>query len=336
MYSSTSIASQQNHTDTLELPSLAMQSLKQQVARLSMSNLPIHIHGESGVGKDVLARSIHQQSGRSGPFIVINAGGLSPTLAQSELFGHVAGSFTGAHKDRCGAFEAAHGGTLFLDEIADLSLGVQAELLRVVETGRVRRVGDHREIPVDVRIITATHFDLNKRVQEGLFRLDLFHRLCVVPLVIPPLRERPEDILAITTHLLAKEQPKRALTQQAMRKLTRYTWPGNIRELGNVLRRACILSSNIILDASDFELNTATIELKHPAAFINVIAESVLTTYNTNGGNVAQTAKMLGVRRSLVQDIVRSKKRQHTPMATFPIGFEPTLVEMKPYVSLYS
>jgi len=230
----------------------AMQSLKDDIRIVANSELSVLISGETGVGKEVVARSLHAQSKRKQQVLVqINCAALPETLAESELFGHVKGAFTGATKDRVGKFELAHQGTLFLDEVGELSLELQAKLLRVIQNGEIQRLGLDRNIHVDVRIIAASNCNLLNAVNEGRFREDLYHRLCVYPIHVPSLRERKNDIPLLCGHILTNIKHKICLSnaktvrlsEEAMQKLLTYSWPGNIRELQNVLMRAALKAS---------------------------------------------------------------------------------------------
>jgi transcriptional regulator with PAS, ATPase and Fis domain len=201
------------------------------------------INGESGTGKEVIARTIHKASTRAdGPWVAVNCAALPENLLESEMFGHVKGAFTGAHADKEGLFEAANGGTLFLDEISSMPLVLQGKLLRVLQEHEIRRVGGTKAIPVDVRVIAASNADLEKAVANGTFRGDLYYRFAVITIDIPPLRERPEDILPLALHFIRTETPEGepvpAITPEAARVLTSYDWPGNVRELENAMRHA--------------------------------------------------------------------------------------------------
>jgi Nif-specific regulatory protein len=233
--------------------SAAMRRVFEQVRLVSKWNTTVLIRGETGTGKELIANAIHYNSPRArGPLVKLNCAALPENLLESELFGHERGSFTGAVGSRKGRFEQADGGTLFLDEIGEISPAFQAKLLRVLQEGEFERVGGSRSIKVDVRIIAATHRDLEMAVSMGDFREDLFYRLNVMPLYLPPLRERPEDIPEISRHLLAKigNEQKRKLTinDKAMRSLAQYEWPGNVRELENCLERSAVLSENGVID----------------------------------------------------------------------------------------
>ena len=227
------------------------------LARAAMSEAAVLILGESGTGKELIARAIHQNSPRRlKKFIAVNCGALTDTLLESELFGHVKGSFTGAHETRKGLFEEANGGTLFLDEIGDVSPQMQVKLLRILQDGEYRPVGSNEIRKTDVRIIAATHRNLSQLVADGKFREDLYYRLKVVSLEIPPLRERKEDIPELVNYFLAKYTKKNNkqvshLTREAMSALAKYTWPGNVRELENAIERAVALANTAQIDTDD-------------------------------------------------------------------------------------
>jgi len=204
------------------------------------------IEGETGTGKEVVAKALHRLSARAGkPFVVLNCAAIPEALLEAELFGHTRGAFTGAVQSRTGRIEAAHGGTLFLDEIGEMPLALQAKMLRFLESGELQRVGENEMLRVDVRVIAATHQELPRRSEEGTFRLDLYHRLAVFPLEVPPLRERKEDIRLLTEHFLGelgKEMPRKRISEAALVKLAEHSWPGNVRELAHVLERGAILA----------------------------------------------------------------------------------------------
>ena len=238
-----------------------MQRVRDMIARVARSQAPVFIHGESGTGKEVAARSIHHQSNRGeGAFIAVNCGAIPENLVESEFFGYKKGAFTGANQDQDGLFVAANGGTLFLDEVADLPLSMQVKLLRAIQERAVRPIGGDREEAVDMRIISATHHDLAKRVSEGKFREDLYYRLNVIELTMPPLRERDGDIAILSRHLLAKlardsGYPQAQLTPKALRKLENYDFPGNVRELENILERALTFVEGNMIEAEDIHVN---------------------------------------------------------------------------------
>ncbi|MGH8447257.1 MAG: sigma-54 interaction domain-containing protein [Solimonas sp.] len=227
----------------------ASQKILQYLERIAPSEAPVLMVGETGTGKELVARHIHQLSGRKGPFVAVNCGAISEQLADSELFGHEQGAFTGATSRREGWFEAAHGGTLFHDEIGDLPLPLQVKLLRVLQEREVVRVGSRRSIPVDIRLVAATNVDLSDAVRAGHFRLDLFYRLNIAQLRLPPLRERTGDILPLANHFLRTyaqrlDLPQPGLGKAAQQALERYAWPGNIRELENAIHFALLVASD--------------------------------------------------------------------------------------------
>jgi two-component system NtrC family response regulator len=221
----------------------AMEELRRQILKVAPSEFNVMIVGESGTGKELIADAIHQNSSRAGqPFLAVDLSALSPNLVESELFGHKKGSFTGATQDRPGTFVAAHGGTLFLDEISNVDLHLQGKLLRALESRRIHPVGGDEDLPVDIRLITATNKDLAKLVERGEFREDLYYRIHVIPIVIPPLRERTDDIPALASKFLkdtrlGASSQVRGFTTEAMAKLIAYRWPGNVRELKHMVER---------------------------------------------------------------------------------------------------
>ena len=234
----------------LVVESPAMMELLAMADRAAKSPAKILITGESGVGKDLVARYIHSQSSRSGaPFVAVNCAGLTETLLESELFGHVKGSFTGAFRDKRGKIQLAHRGILFLDEVGEMSLRMQALLLRFLENGEIQAVGsDQPQTHVDVRVVAATNRNLADLVAAGQFREDLYYRLCVIHLRVPPLRERPEDIRALMQNFLGRADRNLTLTDAAVRAFLTYRWPGNVRELLNVLEQLVWLSTTGIVD----------------------------------------------------------------------------------------
>lgn len=240
--------------------SRAMEQLREMIARVARSQAPVHIYGESGTGKELVAHLIHDAGvRRDSPFVPVNCGAIPSELMESELFGHKKGSFTGAIADKQGLIQSAEGGTLFLDEIADLPLHMQVKLLRVIQEKRVRPVGESKEIPIDVRILSATHKNLAAQVADGKFREDLFYRINVIEIRVPPLRERREDIDELVHSMLARLAPQIGngslqLTEAARRALRDYHFPGNVRELENVLERAATLCANDAIDVGDLQL----------------------------------------------------------------------------------
>jgi len=229
--------------------SVEMLELARMIRLVAPRSATVLIEGETGTGKEVVARALHRLSPRSSkPFVILNCAAIPEALLEAELFGHTRGAFTGAVQSRTGRIEAAHGGTLFLDEIGEMPIALQSKMLRFLESGELQRVGDNDTMRVDVRVIAATHQQLERRVTEGAFRLDLYHRLAVFPLEIPPLRDRSDDIAALSEHFLAlmgRTAPRKTLSETALAKLLLHDWPGNVRELAHVLERACILAEDL-------------------------------------------------------------------------------------------
>jgi two-component system, NtrC family, response regulator HydG len=234
-----------------------MQKLLAQVRKAAPTDATILVQGESGTGKELVARMIHEFSPRrAGPFVVVHCAALAESLLESELFGHERGAFTGAVKRKLGRFELADGGTLFLDEIGEISPSVQTKLLRVLQEREIQRVGGEETLGVDVRVISATNRDLKAEVARGAFREDLYYRIHIVPLLLPPLRERPDDIDVLARHFIEKHGPRVnrrviGLTEKAQRALLRYAWPGNVRELENAIEQALVFAEGELLDESD-------------------------------------------------------------------------------------
>ncbi len=251
-------ARSQKKQDLLLGESPAMQQTRKLIDKLSKSQAPVYISGESGTGKELAARQIHNLSSRSDkPFVPVNCGAIPSELMESEFFGHTKGSFTGAIKDKEGLFQAAHAGTLFLDEVADLPLSMQVKLLRAIQEKAVRPVGAQKEEKIDVRVISATHKNLKQLVNEGAFRQDLYYRINVIELPMPPLRDRVDDIIFLARifleNLSFSEQPFQ-LSEEAITALRSYSFPGNVRELENILERAITLCDNHIIQSSDLSL----------------------------------------------------------------------------------
>ena len=238
---------------TLIGTSPALERIRSAAARVAAGNAKVLITGESGVGKDLIARFIHARSPRAGrPFVALNCAGVSETLLETELFGHVKGSFTGAHRDKVGLFQLGHRGTVFLDEVGEMSLRMQAMLLRFLESGEVKPVGaDLVSAKVDVRVVAATNRNLPDMVVKGLFREDLMYRINVVQLEVPPLRNRREDIRALVAHLITQIGVKIHLTDDALAALERYSWPGNVRELHNVIEQLAWLQGPSTVGVED-------------------------------------------------------------------------------------
>jgi two-component system response regulator PilR (NtrC family) len=245
--------------NTITGQSPKIRALREQIGKLARSQAPIYISGESGAGKELAAKAIHQMSSRrEGPFLAVNCGAIPSELMESELFGHLKGSFTGADHDKQGLFQAASGGTLFLDEVADLPLHTQVKLLRVIQEKSVRPVGSQKEIAVDVRLLSATHKNLAKEVEQGRLRQDLYFRINVIELSVPALRERKEDLPALTAALLEKialenNNEECTVSDSALQALAEYTFPGNVRELENILQRAATLCENNTIERENLE-----------------------------------------------------------------------------------
>jgi DNA-binding NtrC family response regulator len=307
--------------------SAAMQSVREKIARVAPTNATVLITGETGTGKELVARAIHRNSTRANkPFVALNCAAFTETLLESELFGHEKGAFTGADRARQGLFEAANEGTLFLDEAGEMSPAAQAKLLRILTDGQLLRVGSTKPRTVDVRVLVATHRDLQQRVKEGLFREDLYYRLAVVPIHIPPLRERRDDINGLCD-LLSRQistelkMPARKISTAALENLQRYHFPGNIRELKNLIERAYILSSGSEIGPEDFPVTQGAAAAApgsnggmHPAvpvptsglpplfdlsAFLDQTEKDLIVrTLTTTNGAQAEAARRLGLSRS--------------------------------------
>jgi two-component system response regulator FlrC len=295
----------------------AMLSVLSQVKKVAITDATVLLLGESGTGKEVLARAIHRESRRQkGPFIAVNCAALSDTLLESEIFGHEKGAFTGATAIRRGRFELADGGTLFLDEVGELQPQLQAKLLRVLQEHRFERIGGMRTIEVDVRIIAATNRNLGEAMASGRFRDDLYHRLAVFPIQIPPLRERSGDILPLANALVRKVahdlgRPRLVLDHQAEQRLVRYTWPGNVRELANVIERAAILadSDTITADLLVLGLPVSQPATESPAGFDGTLEtmekEAIRRALEATSGNRKQAALRLGIGLRTLYDKLR-------------------------------
>ena len=301
-----------------------MRRLMAQVERAAQSDVSVLVNGESGTGKELVARALHDLGPRrGGPFVIVDCGSLPPTLVASELFGHERGAFTGADRAHVGAFEAAAGGTLFLDEIGELQPGVQATLLGVLERRKVRRLGSRAEVPVDVRVVAATHRDLRAAVNRAEFRLDLFYRLAVVTVALPPLRERPDDIPLLVEHFLRDagwDQPVAALiSPQAMDALARHHFAGNVRELRNLVEAAVAMGEPPQLagagpppSPADSSF-TADLALPYKDARAQLLAQFearyVEALVARAGGNVSAAARLGQLTRSHLNELLQKLRR---------------------------
>jgi two-component system NtrC family response regulator len=304
-------------TDDHELvgSSAPMREVQKAIGRLADSEATVLITGETGTGKELVARAIHRH-GRRGAhaFVAVNCAAIPATLLESQLFGHARGAFTGAVADRAGSFREADRGTLFLDEIGDMDLAMQAKLLRVLQDRVVVPVGG-RAVPVDVRILAATHRDLRAMVAEGRFREDLFYRIGVVPLHLAPLRERLADILPLAEHFLALARSPKRLTADAAARLLGHAWPGNVRELRNAIERAAVLAPLAVLTAADFAFLEAPaappsgggdwLEGDLPGAVGRLEAEMIRRALAASDGNRAEAARRLGIHRQLLYEKMR-------------------------------
>ncbi len=281
----------------------SMREVYRRIEKVAATDISVLITGETGTGKEVVAREIHRRSPRAeGPFVAVNCGAIPESLLESELFGHVKGAFTGAIANRLGKFQVAHGGTLFLDEIGDMPLALQVKILRALQDRAVTKVGDSRPEPVDIRVVAATNRVLEEEIKKGTFREDLYYRLNVVAIALPPLRDRGDDLVVIARYFLQKYSKEfgvrvRGFTPSALVAMRKYGWPGNIRELENRIKKAVVLADRALVSAEDLDLRPEILEPILPLAqakeefqkrYINDVLER-------NGGNRTKTAKDLGV-----------------------------------------
>jgi DNA-binding NtrC family response regulator len=303
----------------------AMRKVFETIEKVAETDLTVLVRGESGTGKELVAQALHHRSPRRGrPFVAVNCAAISRELVESELFGHEKGAFTGADARRVGRFEAAEGGTIFLDEIGDMPLETQAKVLRVLQERSFERVGGTRSIEVDVRVVAATHRDLEAEVKRGRFREDLYYRLRVVELALPALRQRPEDLAPLVERFLEQlaarlGRERRRIGAAALARLARHPWPGNVRELRNVIEQAAVLASGDTIDVEDLRLGDAAPDVAPgfaPAGTDTSFADAkrrasedfersyLLRALRAHGGNVSRTAESIGmVRQSLQQKI---------------------------------
>ena len=313
------------HFDTRNIigKSSAMIHLLETTSKAAASDATVLITGESGTGKEMIAGAIHFNSTRKDhPFIKLNCAAISEGLLESELFGHEKGAFTGAIRRREGRFSQAHRGTLFLDEISEMSMAMQAKLLRVIQEREFTRVGGEELLTVDVRIITATNRDLLARVQQGDFREDLYYRLNVINLKVPPLRQRKDDIPLMAEHFLRmfaakNDKPIKGFTPQAMDRLIRYPWPGNVREIMNTVESAVVLSDSEYLSEDDLSLMHAEVPSPGPAAPVaadlpleEVEKATILKTLEFSGGNKSEAARKLGITRATLHKKLKKYRVQ--------------------------
>lgn len=292
--------------------SVAMQALFDTIKKVAYTDANVLILGENGTGKQLVAQAIHQLSSRAGePFVGVDLGAVSATLFESELFGHIKGSFTDAKEDRPGRFEAADGGTLFLDEIGNIPMPLQSKLLTVLQSRQVTRVGSNRSRPVDIRLVCATNMPLYDMVNRQEFRQDLLYRVNTIELRIPPLRERPEDIELLANHYLRQyalryRRPVKGFSPQALAKLQKYQFPGNVRELQHTIERAVILCESDVLEVKDLALNTPNSPVEKPAEGVSVDSYNleelekamIRKILKKHDGNISKAADELGLTRA--------------------------------------
>lgn len=298
----------------------AMERVAGIASRVAEVDSTVLIVGESGVGKERLARFIHEASPRSaGPFIPVNCGAVPDALFESELFGHARGAFTGALNERPGLFEAAHGGTLLLDEVGEVPLPMQVKLLRVLQDHEIRRVGENRQRRVNVRVIAATNRNLAEDIADRRFRRDLYYRLRVVEIVVPPLRERPEDLRGLAQMLLVRicsqmGRPITSYTPNALEQILRYPWPGNVRELENAVERACALATGDVIDVDDLpdevrHHQTLVITSEQVRPLRDVEREYILAVLERNAGSKTVTAQQLRIGLATLRRKLKSYKK---------------------------
>ena len=294
--------------------------VKRMIAKLAKGMVPVHITGESGTGKEQAARSIHELSPRKdGPFIAVNCGAIPENLMESEFFGYKKGAFTGADSDREGFFQSANGGTIFLDEVADLPLTMQVKLLRAIQERAVRRIGESKETPVDIRIVSATHKDLGREVEEGRFRQDLYYRLNVVSITMPALRELRDDLPMLIEHLLANNPMGEdlVLSDAAKKQLLHYNYPGNFRELENILERATALAADGVIEPDDLQIHTHELiqdDEDDSESTVEVGDVSPLA-HHFNMGQATLQEYLDEVERSILEQALTATKYNHTQAA---------------------
>ena len=282
----------------------AMKDLRHMVERIAPTEANVLITGENGTGKDVLANEIHRLSNRSSrPMVSVDIGAITETLFESEMFGHVKGAFTDAHADHVGKFEQANGTTLFLDEIGNIPLAQQAKLLRVLQNRSITRVGDTKSVPIDIRLICATNMDLPTMVKEGRFREDLYYRINTMPLHLPPLRERTDEIEALSLLFVERYADKyhrltKGISDEAMQLLQRCRWSGNVRELQGCIEKAVILSENELIQPADLQIRASELrDTQNVESLVDVEEQAIRNAIKRYGGNLTLVAKSLGISR---------------------------------------
>jgi DNA-binding NtrC family response regulator len=284
--------------------SIPVREVFKTIRKVSGTDANVLILGENGTGKDLVAREIHRQSKRSAEnFVTVDLASLSPTLFESELFGHMKGAFTDAQTDRIGKFETVSGGTLFLDEIGNLSLSLQSKILTVIQNREIIRIGSNKPVPIDIRLITATNQNLNRLIRENLFREDLYYRINTIQIELPPLRERGDDLLLLAEYYLDKyskkyQKPNLKIDQRAIQKLGQYSWPGNIRELQHVIENAVILCESEVLSPADFNFNSSVSLLEGSLNLEDTERKTIEKALAKNNGRYKDTAKELGISRT--------------------------------------
>jgi transcriptional regulator with PAS, ATPase and Fis domain len=305
-----------------------MVEVYKRVEKVASTDITVSITGETGTGKELIANEIHNRSPRAnGPFVTVNCGAIPENLIESELFGHVKGSFTGAIAHQIGKFQAAEKGTIFLDEIGELPLPLQVKLLRVLQEKHIQRVGDTKSFPVDIRIVAATNRDLRLEVDEGRFREDLFFRLNVIEIELPPLRERGNDVILIARYLVGRYaeeygnqlDPTKAFDESAIRAMRRFGWPGNIRQLQNHIKKALVLSEGPSISGSDLDLDLPA-GADSPDAILSLTEareqwqrEYINKILSLNGGNRTKTARDLGVDpRTVFRHLEKEEKERRS------------------------
>ena len=300
-----------------------MRAVYDQIERVARTDMAVLVVGETGTGKELVAESIHRASGRPGSFVPMNCGSLSAELAASELFGHEKGSFTGAVRRHVGAFERAKGGTLFLDELAEMPLGLQPHFLRVLETGRIQPVGSEQEVAVDARIVAATNRDPEQAIASQLLRQDLYFRLSVLPITVPPLRARPSDIPLLVKHFLTElvtDGRERVFTADSMQRLTAYQWPGNVRELKHVVQRTLVMSDPGTTELSlperfesPFGGGVAQVALEAGRSIRDVERQLIELTLEHFAGDKKAAAETLGISLNTLYNRLNAYRDSQTP-----------------------